>query len=497
MVKIGQDKQMKLLQNILTNLLLATIFLCCCSFSDTTGVKRSRPNVLVIICDQWRGQALGFEGREPVKTPNLDAFSRQSFVAEQMVGNYPVCSPSRAMLFTGQYPMKNHVYSNVNSSTAPDSIQLKTDAVCWSDVLKANGYYNGYIGKWHLDAPHEPYIPTSNNTGKVAWNEWTPPDRRHGFDYWYAYGTYDEHLKPMYWSTLAPRDSFHYVDEWGPEHEVNKALAFLANKDGERDGQKPFSLVVSINPPHSTYTQVPEKYYNRYKNVPVESLVKDPDIPPAGTAWGDFYRKNIRYYYAAMTGVDDQVGRLLKGLERFRLSDNTIVIFIADHGDCLGKHEEESKNNMYEESLHVPFMVRWPGHITPRYDSVFLGSMPDVYPSLLALMGLQKETPAGVDGQNYSAYWMNAKGKMPVEQYILGAINGHNPNSGFRGIRNANYTLAYVKKKGVETLYLFDLKKDPFELNNIAAQQPAIVQAMKKSLADWLKKTNDPFTLNQ
>lgn len=490
---------MNILRNVFTNLFLGTIFICCCSFSDTTGVKQKHnpPNVLLIICDQWRGQALGFEGKEPVQTPNLDAFSKQSFVAEQMVGNYPLCSPSRAMLFTGQYPMKNHVYGNVNSNTAPFGVELQTDAVCWSDVLKANGYYNGYIGKLHLDSPHKPFVPTSNNKGKVAWNEWTPPNRRHGFDYWYSYGTYDEHLKPMYWSTDASRDSFHYVDEWEPERDVNKALAFLENKHDERDGDKPFSLVVSINPPHSVYTQVPQKYYDIYKDVPLESLVKDPDIPPAGTKWGDFYRNYIKYYYAAITGVDDQIGRLLKGLAKLHLSDNTIVLFMADHGDCLGRHDEESKNNMYEESLHIPFMVRWPGHIIPRYDSVFLGSMPDVYPSLLTLLGLQNKIPPSIDGKSYASYWLNGKGEMPVEQYILGTISGSDPASGFRGIRNTSYKLAYVKKKGAPTVYLFDLKKDPFELNNIAAQQPEVLQSMKQSLLKWLQKTNDPFTLNQ
>ncbi len=75
--------------------------------------------------------------------------------------------------------------------------------------------------------PYKPYIPTSNNIGDVAWNEWASPDRRHGFDYWYAYGTYDEHNKPMYWDTNAARDDFHYVNQWVPIHEADKALAFI------------------------------------------------------------------------------------------------------------------------------------------------------------------------------------------------------------------------------------------------------------------------------
>ncbi|MGJ7030190.1 sulfatase family protein [Niabella hirudinis] len=486
---------MKLTRFVFTHRCVITAFIGCCFFSNAAAQKQKPPNILIVITDQWRGQALGFEHKEPVKTPNLDAFSRQSFVATQMVANYPVCSPSRAMLFTGQYPLKNHVYSNVNSSTAPDNIQLKTDAVCWSDVLKANGYNNGYIGKWHLDSPHPPYIPTSNNIGKVAWNEWTPPDRRHGFDYWYAYGTYDEHLEPMYWTTDAPRDSFHYVKEWGPSHEVGKALEFLENRNGERDGKKPFSLVVSINPPHSNYTQVPREYYELYKNIPLESLLNDPDIPPAGTEMGDFYRKYIRYYYAAITGIDDQVGRLLKGLEKLKLSDNTIVVFVADHGNCLGKHDAESKNNIYEESLRIPFMIRWAGHIKPRYDSVFLGSMPDLYPSLLTLIGLQKDIPSAVDGKSYASYWLTGKGKMPSVQYILGTINGRNPNSGFRGVRTADYKLAYVKAQGKIVPYLFDLKKDPFELKNIYDEQSSLVSSMRQQLLDWLTQNKDPFKI--
>ena len=149
-----------------------------------------------------------------------------------MVSNYPVCSPARAMLMSGQYPIKNKVYSNVNSSSAPFGVELQDDAVCWSDVLKANGYFNGYIGKWHLDSPYEPYIPTSNNF-PIAWNEWTSPDKRHGFDYWYAYGTYDEHDKPMYWDTNDKRDEFKYVNQWGPIHEADKALTYFKNEGGK------------------------------------------------------------------------------------------------------------------------------------------------------------------------------------------------------------------------------------------------------------------------
>lgn len=468
--------------------------------AQNSAKPKKQPNLLIIIADQWRGQAVGFEGKESVKTPQLDKFAKESLVLEQMVSNYPVCSPARAMLMTGQFPIKNHVYSNVNSNTAPHGVELQKNAVCWSDVLKANGYFNGYIGKWHLDSPYKPYVPTSNNTGDVAWNEWTSPDRRHGFDYWYAYGTYDVHNKPMYWDTNDSRDNFHYVDQWGPIHEADKALDYIKNENGKiRKPNAPFSLVVSMNPPHNDYQLVPQKYYDLYKDIPIESLIKDPNIPVKGTKNGDSYRKDVRYYYANITGIDEQIGRIIQGLKDQKLDDNTIVVIMSDHGNCLGKHDEYSKNNIFEESLKIPFIVYWKGHILPRKDNRFLGSIPDIYPTLLDLMGLKNKTPKEIDGKSYAQYYLNGTGIMPSEQFILGAVLSGDArvNTGFRGIRTTDYKLAYVKKKGKNEPVLYDLKEDPFEMHNIYDPNHKMVKKLKPVLSQWLQKTEDRFILDE
>ena len=144
------------------------------------------PNLVFVFPDQMRGQAMGFLNEEPVITPNLDKFAKESLVLPQTVSNYPVCSPFRAMLMTGKYPHATKVLNNCYSETTPYDCQLKTDERCWSDILKEKGYSLGYIGKWHLDSPYKPYIDCKNNKGKTAWNEWCPPGRRHGFDFWYA-----------------------------------------------------------------------------------------------------------------------------------------------------------------------------------------------------------------------------------------------------------------------------------------------------------------------
>lgn len=472
------------------------LFVICLAISCSAFAQNQKPNLLIIINDQWRGEAMGYTGKEPVKTPNLDAFAKKSFVSQQMVANYPLCSPSRAMIFSGRYPLKNHVYSNVNSKGTPYGIELPADMTCISDVLKASGYFNGYIGKWHLDAPHEPYINTSNNK-ETAWNEWTPPARRHGYDYWYAYGTYDDHARPMYWNTNDSRENFHYVDEWGPKHEADKAIAFFKNEGNVRPANKPFSLVVSMNPPHSGYKTVPKKYYDIYKDVDLESLLKDPDIPAADTKMGKLYRDNIKYYYANITGADEQIGRILDQLKQSGLDKNTLVIFMADHGNSLGKHDEVSKNHFHEESVRIPFMMYMDGKIFPRFDAQMLMSEPDIFPTVMSLMGVKTPLPADLDGRDFSEYIKTGKGDYPTQQYIMGSVTASNPNTGFRSLRTAQYKLVYQYQKKQISKYLFDLKEDPFELNNIFDKNPETVKNLKKDLKAWLKQTNDGFDLDR
>ena len=461
-----------------------------------TSTQKKRPNVIIIIADQWRGQALGFLREDPVFTPHLDSLAKHSLVLKNFISNYPVCSPARGMLMTGQYAIANHVTSNVTSESAPYNVQLATDAVCWSDVLKQNGYSLGYIGKWHLDSPHPPYIPTSNNEGEVKWNEWASPERRHGFDFWYAYGAYGDHNKPMYWSTDAKRMDFHYVNEWEGTENIDVAINYLRNENGkDRDPSKPFALVVSTNIPHTPYKLVPQKYYDLYKNIPINSFTKDADIPAKGTEMGDHYRNSIRYYYAGVTGMDEQIGRFLGALRQQKLDDNTIVLFIADHGDCIGKHNELAKNNMYEESLRVPFILYWEGHVLPRIDSQSLMSYPDIFPTLLDLVGLKNDIPASVQGKSQASYLLDGKGIYPEIQYFMANLNPPDLQVGYRGVRTSEYKLAFFKNNDSDSLhcYLFDLKKDPFEMNNLYGQFPSLQRNLETKLETWLTKNKDPF----
>ena len=455
--------------------------------------KQSSPNLIFIMADQWRGDALGCLGKEAVKTPHLDQLASEGVNFTNAVSSYPVSSPARGMLMTGMYPVHSKVTGNCNSATAPYGVELPESARCWSDVLKDQGYELGYIGKWHLDSPYQPYIETSNNKGKIAWNEWCPKERRHGFSHWIAYGTYDYHLKPMYWDTDASRNEFYFVDQWGPEYETDRAIDYIANQDNKfRDAGKPFALVVSMNPPHTGYELVPDKYKEIYRDVDVETVCNSPIIAPKGTKMGDFYRKSVLDYYACMTGVDEQVGRIIRQLKEQGLFENTIVVFTSDHGDSMGMHEHIGKNIYYEEAMRIPMMISWPEKIAPRRDSTLMIAFADLYPSLLSLMGFKEQIPTEVQTFDLSASILSQKKAQEVVQpyYLL----PENLMTGYRGLRTKKYTFVVHATNGrTDEWILFDREQDPFQLNNIAPDQPALIKQFSSQLKDWLKKTNDPF----
>ncbi len=455
--------------------------------------KATPPNLVFIMADQWRGDAIGYLGIEPVQTPSLDELASEGVHFINAISSYPVSSPARGMLMTGQYPVKNGVTGNCNSNNTPYHVEMRTEARCWSDVLKEKGYELGYIGKWHLDAPYTPYVETSNNKGAVAWNEWCPKERRHGFDHWIAYGTYDQHLKPMYWDTDAGRDEFYFVDQWGPEYEADRAIEYIANTNGKlRDPKQPFGLVVSMNPPHTGYHLVPDRYKDIYKDIDVESLCNQPHIPPKGTPNGDFFRKSILDYYACISGVDEQVGRIVAELKRQGLFENTIIVFTSDHGDSMGMHENIGKNIYYEEAMRIPMIITWPQQLKTRQEKELPIAFADLYPTMLSLMGYEKDIPEEVQTFNLAEEVINGASEELIQPYYL--VSPSNVLTGYRGLRSNRYTFVVHATDGVidETL-LFDRITDPRQMENIADKEPEIAKKFSLQLKEWLISTDDLF----
>ncbi len=460
-----------------------------------TMAKSSQPNLVYVYPDEMRGSGMKFMGEEPhIITPHLDQFSKESLVLTEAAVNYPVCVPYRTMLMTGKYPHNNKVITNCFR----DGKDLPNEQRWWSDVLADAGYDLGYIGKWHINT-----TVGKNYQGKKlkgAASGWIEPAKRHNFRYWRNHTT-NNHFKAQYWTEKDQPQDVKTVPKWSAEFDADNAVEYINNKDGKfRDPNKPFAVAVSMNPPHSPYKGfVPKKYEDLYKHLSDEELCeKFPNIPAKGTKWGDYYRKQIRSYYGAITGVDEQFGRILKALKDNGLDENTIVVFTSDHGNCLGRHEMITKNNHFEESMKVPFLVRWPGKIKPRKDNLLI-STPDIYPTLMGLMGTKTGMPTDIDGVDFSELFVkDIKMKRPTSQlYMWVSIDDH--SYGRRGVRTHRYTLCLDrgregKKRTPLKVSLYDRQEDPFQMNNIAEKRPDLVKSLiNDELIPWLKETKDPW----
>ncbi len=452
-----------------------------------------RPNLLFIFPDEWRQQALGCMRQDPVVTPNLDRLASEGMLLTHAVSNRPVCSPYRAMLFTGKYPMANHVPSNCNSKTAGAGCYLREDEICLTDVLARSGYCQGYIGKFHLDPPnpeHNAFTEGPRRDG-VIWDAYTPPGpRRHGIDFWHAYGCCDMHMNPHYWQGQDPVEKRIEPKRWSVWHETDVALKFIRNHGGEhRDPDKPFALFLAHNPPHMPFHQVPPGYLSHYEGKTPEDLLNRPNLRLEGK--GKAAPDSVKNYFAMITGIDEQIGRLLECLREEGLERDTIVVFTSDHGEMMGSHGAMGKTLHYDESLLIPFLIRWPGRIPARRDDLLL-SVPDVMPSLLGLMGLESAIPAGRQGTDLSAAFLGRPCARPTSALYLDTwLSGE---GGARGLRTHRHTLAVIRDAdGQAQAILHDNEADPYQMKNIASENPALVKRLAAEMNDWLDRTGDPW----
>lgn len=312
-------------------------------------------NIIYVFPDQFRNQAMEFWGQEgfrdkinfrcdPVHTPYLNKFAHESIVLTSAMSNCPLSSPHRGSLLTGMYPNKSGIPLNCNSNRPISSLRM--DIECISDVLSKVGYDCAYFGKLHADypTPNDPSNPGHYvDNSKIVWDAYTPKERRHGFNYWYSYGTFDEHKNPHYWDTEGHRHDPH---EWSPLHEAKKVVSYLKNENNIRDVNKPFFVMVGMNPPHAPYQSLKdcmEEEYNLYKGIPLDSLLLRPNADAT-------MKKALStpFYYASITGVDRAFGMIIDALEELGLKENTIVVFSSDHGETMcSQHTNDPKNSPF------------------------------------------------------------------------------------------------------------------------------------------------------
>ena len=422
----------------------------------------TRPNVIILFPDQWRAQAFGFAGDPNVQTPHLDRLARTSIVCVNAVAGMPVCCPSRASLLTGQRPLTHGVFLN--------DVPLNPQAVSIAKVLGAAGYNTGFIGKWHLNGGDR--------------SVFIPRDRRQGFDYWKALEATHDYNHSPYYADGPDKQQWQGYDAIAQTDDAVRYVRANAGSD------RPFFLVLAWGPPHAPYDTAPANYRTRYSP---EKLVLRPNVP---AAMGAGARQMLAGYYAHCSALDDCVGTLWAALQETGLEQNTLLIFLSDHGDMLGSHGGRNKQNVYDESIRIPLLLHWPAGlgVEPlRLDA--LVNSEDLMPTILGLCRVA--IPTTVEGRDYSDYLRG--GKDPSDGAALlscaapfGEFTRKEGGREFRGIRTRRYT--YVRDLTGPWL-LFDNETDPYQRTNLVGRpEAARLQAeLAATLERKLAEAHDEF----
>jgi len=426
-----------------------------------------KPNVVYLFSDEHRWQSMSFTEMPEVHTPHMAKMASQGVQFTHCISNYPVCSPHRAMLLTGRWPYQQGMIDN--------GLELSPNEMTVAKAFKGAGYATGYVGKWHLGGTRaEPF----------------------GFDESLIWTNESQHMAG---GKYHPRDGKPVETKgYNATLMTDQALAFV-----EKHREEPFFLMVSWHPPHARFDDAPADKVALYPegslpwrpNVPEEVRTgrkENPDVVHQ-TEW-----RYYQGYHAHISAIDEELGRVMAKLEELGLADDTIVVYSADHGSMFGSHSLASKRQPYEESIRVPFLVRWPGHVSGGKASPALFGTVDVMPTLCALAGVP--VPASCAGRDMSAWLRGEPGPEPEAQLIMhiskeNASKGQNhPAPLFRGLRTRRHTYAVYPDR---PWCLFDNEADPYQTANLIDKEEtaALRKELHALLGEYLKRAEDPLVL--
>jgi arylsulfatase A-like enzyme len=424
--------------------------------ADLPRDKPQRPNILFLLADQWRAQAVGYMGNRQVQTPNLDRLATESISFVNAVSGCPVCTPMRATMLTGQRPLTHGLFLN--------DLALDPAATSVAEVLGQHGYDTAYIGKWHVDGHGR--------------SDFIPAERRQGFEYWKVLECTHAYNRSFYYADGPEKLQWQGYDANAQTEDARKYIRRHAN------GERPFVLFLAWGPPHAPYHTAPEEIralYDAGKIAPRPNVIH---------YLREQSRKDLAGYYAHCTALDACVGSLRQTLDDAGIADDTILVFTSDHGDLIGAHGAWKKQQPYEESIRVPMLWHYPRVMGRKQRSLdALINSEDLMPTLLGMAGVP--IPPSVEGLDFSRHIRGAEDPsdgaalltcpMPFGQWAK-KWGGRE----YRGIRTKRHT--YVRDRRGPWL-LFDNVEDPYQMNNLLGQQGS--EELEQRLEAWLQRKLD------
>jgi arylsulfatase A-like enzyme len=441
------------------------------STGNVSSASSQRPNVLIIQPDQHRGTIMRCAGDEQAITPNLDRLAVEGIRFSNCASASPVCCPFRGTLQTGLYCHTHGVVTN--------EIRLDPGLTTFAELFSDSGYATGYIGKWHLDGG----IPKEQPGGFIP-----PGRRRQGWQEWLGYEKSHEYFNVWKYNEKGEKIRVEGYD-WEPAWHTDMTLDFAKR---HRDAGTPWLYYTAYGPPHRP-EQCPNRFLERYDP---EKFVMPPDVAGRFPSRVErSLRRLYEVYYAQVTAIDHEVGRLMRGLHALGIDRNTIVLYVSDHGDFLGSHCDvkergwrlRGKAAPYATAFRIPLIIRWPGTIPPNQVCDELVSSVDLTPTILELAGFP--VPTCMQGRSMAGWCVNGEGPRKRALYIgLG-----NPQTGWRAV----WDRRFVYSPGQFNI-LYDHETDPHEMINLidSADHEPEKQRLQNLLLELAEETADPMLPN-
>lgn len=437
-----------------------------------------RPNIVFILSDDQGEWALGSSGNSEIITPNLDRLAAEGMRFDHFFCVSPVCSPARASLLTGRIPSQHGVHDWIREgNVGAEAVEYLQGLKGYTEVLADNGYVCGISGKWHLGAS----------------------DRlQQGFSFWYVH----QRGGSSYYNTPMVKDG-RLINEtkYITTAITDEAIGFIERQAAD---EAPFYLSIHYTAPHSPWIgNHPQQFIDLYEDCPFETCPQGeahpwaiwadaPDAPTKDTLANP--REQLKGYYAAVTAMDMNIGRVLDRLDALGLADNTLVIFTSDNGFNCGHHGIWGKGNgtfplnMYDTSIKVPFLIRHPGRIPAGRVCSDMVSGYDFMPTLLDYVGLPVPDSDKLPGGSFAELLKDAaSGSGPRERVVV-----YDEYGATRMIRTKEWKYVHRYPYGPDELY--DLLEDPAETSNRIddEQCQAVARAMKANLEEWFLRYVEP-----
>jgi len=448
-----------------------------------------RPNILFLMADDQAPWSMKNAGDPNAYTPNMDRLARQGSRFSNAFTPTPVCSPSRASLMTSRYGSELKITDWIHPKNDP-GVGLPLPIPTWPELLSKAGYQTALIGKWHL-GDQESQHPT-----------------KRGYNYFMGFiggGT-------------SPKDPV--LEKDGKTEKREGYIVDLVAEEAmdwlqKRDQKKPFAMSVHFREPHAAYLPVRAEDWEKVKDVEIQ--LPQPLYPGTDV---EKVRKLMREYLASVAAIDRNLGRILDQLDSLGLSENTLVVYTSDHGYNMGHHgiwhkgnghwilreaalppattniPKGQRPNMFDTSLKVPMLLRWPGHVPAGAENKHVISHLDWFPTFAELAGAQVATGTVLRGKSLVPLLSNpAQPERPADFYAEYSTK-HQSSTHMRVYRTADWKLIRdFKNTGRDELY--HLSEDSEENTNlIGSSEPAVLAAVKsldQSILNRMREIGDPL----